>query len=235
MTATVGPGRKGDEMCASLAAEDLFFPAGHCRGVAVGGYLLQGGYGWNSRALGPACESVLGIDVVTADGAIVHADPENSPELYWAARGAGPGFFGVVTRFHVRVYEQPAVCGFSLYAYPIELLEDVYRWAHAIGPDVDRRVEVPILMSPSFTALDIHRPAIVIASPVFADSEKEARAALAPLETCPVRDRALLAVPYAPADCPTGTTPSCTPIRTSTGTPPTTCGPRPRSKTSCRA
>ncbi|WP_316756695.1 FAD-binding oxidoreductase [Streptomyces herbicida] len=202
MTATVGPGRKGHEMCAALAAEDLFFPAGHCRGVAVGGYLLQGGYGWNGRVLGPACESVLGIDVVTADGAIVHADAENNSELFWAARGAGPGFFGVVTRFHVRVYERPAVCGFSLYAYPIELLEDVYRWAHAIGPDVDRRVEMQILMSASFAALGIDRPAIVIASPVFADSEEEARAALALLETCPVRDRALIAVPYAPAQLP---------------------------------
>ncbi|MFG2195937.1 FAD-binding oxidoreductase [Streptomyces sp. NPDC048639] len=202
MTATVGPGKKGHEMCEDLAVHDLFFPAGHCKGVAVGGYLLQGGYGWNSRMLGPACESVLGIDVVTADGDLVHAGPEENAELYWSARGAGPGFFGVVTRFHVRVHARPAVCGSSLYVYPLELLEEVYRWAHAIGPEVDRRVEMQILMSRDFEELGIDLPAIVIASPVFADSESEAREALSVLETCPVRDQALIAVPFAPAQLP---------------------------------
>src|SRR5262245_23524787 len=41
--ATVEPGRPGNELAAALAEEDLFFPAGHCPGVGVGGYLLQGG------------------------------------------------------------------------------------------------------------------------------------------------------------------------------------------------
>ncbi|MFD5425642.1 FAD-binding oxidoreductase [Streptomyces sp. NPDC127084] len=199
MTATVGPGRHGHEMCAILGEQGLFFPAGHCQGVAVGGYLLQGGYGWNGRVFGPACESVAGIDVVTADGELVYADASHNAELYWSARGAGPGFFGVVTRFHVRVYPKPAVCGSSLYVYPIELMENVYRWAHAIGPHVDRRVEMQIVMAAAFPDLGIEGPAIVIASPVFADSEEEAREALSLLESCPVRDRALIAVPYAPA------------------------------------
>jgi len=44
-TAIVGPGTKGHELCAQLGAQGRFFPAGHCKGVAVGGYLLQGGYG----------------------------------------------------------------------------------------------------------------------------------------------------------------------------------------------
>lgn len=66
--AVVGPGMGGSVLAADLDARGLFFPAGHCKGVCVGGYLLQGGYGWNSRILGLACESVIGLDVVTADG-----------------------------------------------------------------------------------------------------------------------------------------------------------------------
>lgn len=198
MTATAGPGKQGQALCSELEAADLFFPSGHCKGVAIGGYLLQGGYGWNGRVLGPACESVIGIDVVTADGQLVHASADENAELYWSARGSGPGFFGVVTRFHLRVYPRPAVCGSSLYAYPIDALDDVYRWAHEIGPDVDRRVEMQILMSRRFDALGIESPAILIASPVFADSDTGAEAALALLDTCPVRDQALVAVPYAP-------------------------------------
>ena len=173
MTATVGPGRKGHEMCAALADQGLFFPAGHCKGVAVGGYLLQGGYGWNGRVLGPACQSVIGLDVVTADGEQVFADADHHADLYWSARGAGPGFFGVVTRFHVRLYPKPDAIGMSLYAYPIECLDEVFTWAREIADDVDRRVEMQILMSREFAELDIHDPAIIIASPVFADSEEE--------------------------------------------------------------
>ncbi len=71
MTATVGPGCRGDELLAALGEQGLFFPAGHCPGVALGGYLLQGGFGWNGRVHGPACMSVEAIDVVTAAGELV--------------------------------------------------------------------------------------------------------------------------------------------------------------------
>ena len=109
MTARVQPGCRGNDLVAALAEHDLFFPAGHCIGVAVGGYLLQGGFGWNGRVHGPACMSVEAIDVVTADGETVRASATEHPDLLWAARGAGPGFFGAVTAFHLRVYPQPRV------------------------------------------------------------------------------------------------------------------------------
>lgn len=198
-TAVVGPGVKGHELCGRLEDLDLFFPAGHCKGVAVGGYLLQGGYGWNGRVLGPACESVIGIDVITADGRQLHASPTEHADLYWSARGAGPGFFGVVTAFHLRLYDRPAACGMSLYAFPIDAIDAVYTWAREVGPEVDRRVEMQILMSAAFDGLDLHQPSIVMASPVFADDEADAEAALALLGTCPARSRALVEIPYAPA------------------------------------
>ncbi len=40
-------GHVGSRAVARLETEGLFFPAGHCPGVALGGYLLQGGFGWN--------------------------------------------------------------------------------------------------------------------------------------------------------------------------------------------
>jgi FAD/FMN-containing dehydrogenase len=192
MTASVQPGCRGNDVVAALAAQDLFFPAGHCPGVALGGYLLQGGYGWNGRVHGPACMSVEAIDVVTAGGELVRADAENHPELIWAARGSGPGFFGAVTRFHLRVYPRPRVVANGVFLYPIELLDDVFRWAHEIGPRVARTMELMLL---------IHRDAageleIAVTGPVLVDTEAEAAEALAILETCPVLDRAKLAVPH---------------------------------------
>jgi FAD/FMN-containing dehydrogenase len=203
MVAVVGPGKGGSVLAAELDEQGLFFPAGHCKGVRIGGYLLQGGYGWNSRVLGPACESVLGLEIVTADGESVYCDADHDPDLYWAARGSGPGFFGVVTSFHLRVYPRPAICGSSLYVYPIELADDVYTWARDISADVDRRVELQIVASRSVPGAGLDTPGIVMASPVFAESEDEAVKALALLDTCPVRDRATVAIPYAPADLAT--------------------------------
>ena len=51
--------------------------------------------------------SVEAIDVVTAAGELVRADESTNPDLFWAARGSGPGFFGAVARFHLRLYPGP--------------------------------------------------------------------------------------------------------------------------------
>jgi FAD/FMN-containing dehydrogenase len=195
MTASVEPGCRGDELLGALAEHDLFFPTGHCIGVAVGGYLLQGGYGWNGRVHGPACMSVHALDIVTAAGELVRADAEENEDLYWAARGSGPGFFGVVTRFHLRLYPKPPVIANGVYLYSIEMLDEVFRWAREIGPRVSRQMELMLL---------IHRTEddeleIAVTGPVLTDSPQEAADALAVLQTCPVVDRAKVALPNVPA------------------------------------
>ena len=198
MTAQVGPGKIASVFAAELDAQNLFFPAGHCEGICLGGFLLQGGYGWNSRALGPACESVLGLEVITADGERIYCDPESHPDLYWAARGSGPGFFGVVTSFKLRVHPRPAVWGTCLYMYPIELADEVFTWARTISGELDDRVELQMHTARSFPGAGLDQPGITIASPVFADSEDDAAKALAPLGSCPVVDKAIVSLPYAP-------------------------------------
>lgn len=191
MTAVVGPGCRGNELLAALGEQNLFFPAGHCEGVALGGYLLQGGFGWNGRVHGPACMSVEAIDVVTATGELVRADAEHHPDLFWSARGSGPGFFGAVARFHLRLQSKPAHVANGVYLYPIELLDEVFRWAHEVGPRVPRTVELMVILHRDLEG----RPEIAVTAPALVDSPEEAAAALALLETCPVRGRAKLAVP----------------------------------------
>src|ERR1039458_5642072 len=70
MVVTAGPGCRSNDLDDLLAEQELFFPVGHCQGVGLGGYLLQGGFGWKSRAVGMACESVLALDYVDGDGTI---------------------------------------------------------------------------------------------------------------------------------------------------------------------
>jgi FAD/FMN-containing dehydrogenase len=198
--ATVGPGKVGSVLGAELDQHGLFFPAGHCEGICVGGYLLQGGYGWNSKVFGPACESILGIDVVTASGEELYCDAEHYSDLYWAARGSGPGFFAVVTSFRLQLQPKPAVCGSSLYIYSADFVDEVFTWARSVSTHIDDRVELQIITSKDLPALGLDNPSIVVASPVFAESESEASDALAILGTCPVVDKAIVKVPYAATD-----------------------------------
>ena len=198
MIAHVGPGVVASAFATDLDAQGLFFPSGHGEGIRVGAYLLQGGYGWNSKVVGPACESVLGVEVVTAEGDTLYCDPEHHPDLYWAARGSGPGFFGVVTSFTLQLHRRPAVLGTCLYLYPVDVADEVFSWGRSISGEIDDRVELQILTSRNAPEVGPDEPTIAIASPVFADSDDEAAKALAILGTCPVIDRATAALPYMP-------------------------------------
>jgi FAD/FMN-containing dehydrogenase len=79
--AAVGPAAKGPALNEALLPHGLFFPTGHAPTVGIGGFILGGGYGWNSRALGPACLSIRAIDVVLPDGRLVHADDDQLETL----------------------------------------------------------------------------------------------------------------------------------------------------------
>jgi FAD/FMN-containing dehydrogenase len=168
MRATVGPGCRGNQVDKLLAVQKLFFPIGHCEGVGLGGFLLQGGFGWHSRATGMACENVLAIDYVGADGELRHASAGENAEMYWAARGAGPGFFGVITRFHLKLYQRPKVIGTKLAFYTADHLEEIVRWAHAVGPQVPLSIELMFMVSRCIPFID--GPGIMVVAPVFADS-----------------------------------------------------------------
>ncbi|MFI5897126.1 FAD-binding oxidoreductase [Actinoplanes sp. NPDC051513] len=133
--------RGGLELAPFLASRGRAFPGGHCPGVGIGGFLLQGGQGWNSRSVGWACESVAAVDVVTASGELVRADANQNSDLYWAARGAGPGFPGIVTAFHLRTYPAYPVMWHDTWVFGLEDGETLLAWMHELLPKLDRRVE----------------------------------------------------------------------------------------------
>jgi FAD/FMN-containing dehydrogenase len=101
--ARVGAGVTWGEVQAAAAAHGLAGLAGSSPEVGVVGYTLGGGLGWLARRYGLACNSVLAIDVVTADGLLLHADREHEPELFWALRGGG-GSFGIVAALEFALY-----------------------------------------------------------------------------------------------------------------------------------
>ncbi len=185
----------GQELTPFLDAHDLQFTGGHCSTVGLGGFVLQGGQGWNSRAWGWGCENLLAIDVVTADGELIHASETENADLLWAARGSGPGFFGVVTRMHLKVRPKPRAMAHTTFLFPVECFDDVMTWAMELLPTLDRRVE-PVIAgtaAPFPDGTPAPGPYMVMHTTCMADSLDECRILLAPLDTCPVLDKAWVA------------------------------------------
>ena len=189
--------RGGLELAPFLAAQGRAFPGGHCASVGLGGYLLQGGQGWNSRSRGWACQSVAGLDVVTADGTLIRADAETNPDLLWAARGAGPGFPGVITRFRLRTYEAPAVMWHDTWTFRLGDTVELLTWLHKVLPALDRRVE-PVVAATRLPDVPLHagtaRPAgtvLLLHTTVMADSDEQVLALLRPLASGPRAGREL--------------------------------------------
>jgi hypothetical protein len=196
---TAGPAvRGGLDLDPFLAARDRFFAAGHCPTVGIGGFLLQGGMGWNCRGWGWAAEQIESMRVVTADGDVVEASAAQNPDLFWAARGAGPGFFGVVTEFRLRTRPRFRELTQTTYVYPAAAAEEVLAWLHHARHDVPRSVELVAVGNtpPLPPELGHAGPALVVDGVSFDGGPQSLRA----LDTCPVAGRALVARIARPAD-----------------------------------
>jgi len=179
----------GAELAPFLTARGRAFPAGHCPTVGLGGFLLQGGQGWNSRSRGWACESVVAIEVVAADGSLVHADEQTNSDLLWAARGAGPGFPGVVTAFHLQTYPLPRAMWHDTWTFELSELEPLLGWIDGLLPALPRVVE------PVIAATRLPRPqgppVLLLHTTAMCETDERAARALAPLADCPIADRAI--------------------------------------------
>jgi FAD/FMN-containing dehydrogenase len=187
----------GLELAPFLAERGRTFPGGHCASVGLGGYLLQGGQGWDGRARGWACQSVVGLDVVLADGTLVHADASSNPDLLWAARGAGPGFPGVVTRFYLQTYPAPRVMWHDTWSFALEDTVELLTWLHDILPGLDRGVE-PVVAATRLPDVPLYegrvRPpgtVLLLHTTVMAASDSAALALLEPLQHGPLLARSL--------------------------------------------
>jgi FAD/FMN-containing dehydrogenase len=99
--------------------------AGSSPDVGVVGYCLGGGVSWLGRRHGLAANSVLAIEIVTADGRLRRVDAEHDAALFWALRGGG-GSFGVVTGLEFRLHPVASVYAGTSYF-------DVERAAETLG------------------------------------------------------------------------------------------------------
>ena len=171
--------------------EDVVTPAteqgltalhGSSPNVGVVGYSLGGGIGWLARKHGLSAESVLAVEVVTADGTLLRADRTQNTELFWALRGGGGGL-GVVVAMEIALYEvEELVAGMMIWPWERseEVLTTYVEWAETAPNSVSasaRMLQIPPL--PDIPEFLRGRQIVVIDGAVLG-SEAEANEILAP-------------------------------------------------------
>jgi hypothetical protein len=175
-TARAEPGLRLGEFDRKTQVFGLATTLGVASDTGIAGLTLGGGYGWLNGKYGLACDNVLSVEMVTAEGQLVKASAEENSELFWGIRGAGANF-GIVTSFQYQLHPVgPVVGGFVL--YPISQGRETLRFFHefsATCPDEVSTVGL-LLSTPDGT------PAVGIAA-CYTSSVDEGERILKPLRT----------------------------------------------------
>jgi FAD/FMN-containing dehydrogenase len=124
--ATVGGGATMSHLDRATEPHGLATTGGRVSTTGIGGFTLGGGSGWIDRKLGLACDRLLSVDLVTAQGEALTASEDANEELFWALHGGG-GNFGIATSFRFRLDPVPVVTAMLMV------------WDPERGPEVTRR------------------------------------------------------------------------------------------------
>jgi FAD binding domain/Berberine and berberine like len=136
-TARVNGGALLADLDGAAQEVGLVCPVGVVSHTGVAGLTLGGGMGRLQRKLGLTLDNLLSVDLVTADGRVVHASADERPDLFWGLRGAGPNF-GIVTSFEFGLHPLDHPITFGTVTHPIERARDLAAlWRHLAetGPD----------------------------------------------------------------------------------------------------
>jgi len=133
-TARVGAGCTWGEVDRATQEHGLATTGGRVSSTGVAGLTLGGGSGWLERKFGLACDNLIAVDLVTADGSLVTASASEHPELFWALHGGG-GNFGVATAFTFRLHPVGPEVLAGLLLYPADYGRNLLRLLRDLLPD----------------------------------------------------------------------------------------------------
>jgi FAD/FMN-containing dehydrogenase len=136
-TARVNGGALLAELDHEAQAFGLACPVGVVAHTGVAGLTLGGGMGRLQRKLGLTIDSLLSVDLVTADGRLVHASEDENADLFWGMRGAGANF-GIVTAFEFMLHPVGPTVTNGFVMHPVDRaaeLADVFRSFVESSPD----------------------------------------------------------------------------------------------------
>jgi len=202
-TARVAGGATWSHVDRAGEPHGLATTGGRVSTTGVAGLTLGGGSGWLERKFGLACDNLLSVELVTADGRTVTASEDENPELFWALHGGG-GNFGIATSFTFRLHSLPAITA-ALLLWPPESGREVlgrYRDFSESAPD-EAGGGVIYLTGPPEEFVPEHLQGSLAAAVLvtYVGGEAEARELIAPLLELSPDGELILELPYAELQC----------------------------------
>ncbi|NHN49302.1 FAD-binding oxidoreductase [Halostella sp. JP-L12] len=142
--AHIEPGTRVEDVLAETQEHGLACPTGSAGDVGVPGSTLGGGIGWIRRKHGLGIDALRSVEIVTRDGEIRTASPEQNEDLFWAVRGGG-GNFGVVTNFEFELYDVgPMVQALGIF-YPYEMITEAMESFRQVMSDAPEELTTILL------------------------------------------------------------------------------------------
>ena len=173
-------GATAGEYTTAAGAHGFATPFGDTGSVGLGGLTLGGGIGWLARKHGMTIDSLVEVDLVTADGRLVTVSEAADPDLFWAVRGGG-GNFGIATRFRYRLHPVDMVTG-GMLVLPLtqQVLRDLVDASVAAPEELTQITFVMGLPPAPFVPPEAVGMPAVLVMPVHAGPLEDGAAAMAP-------------------------------------------------------
>jgi len=197
--ARVGGGATWRDFDLACRPYGLATTGGRVSTTGVAGLTLGGGSGWLERKFGLACDSLLSVELVTADGRLIIADETRNTELFWALHGGG-GNFGVATSLTFKLRPLPTVT-LAMLLWPAEAGPEVFRVYRDLfeqgAPDELGGAAIYLTGPPEdFVPPHLHGKLIVGIAAVYAGSEAETREVFAPMFAMAPEGEMVAEMPY---------------------------------------
>ncbi len=174
--ATIAGGARAADVSVAMSSSGLAAVTGNTGAVGMAGLLLGGGYGPLTTRFGLASDSLVGVELVLADGRVVKASESQNADLFWALRGGG-GNFGVVTSTTIRLHTVGVIMS-GMILFPWTDAQSVLRGYAEIMSSAPDELAVAVAMS----AASDGSPVIVLA-PTWSGDPKQSEQIVARLQS----------------------------------------------------
>ena len=181
--ARVEAGVLGKPLAQAAGEHGLCYLAGTSPDAGLVGYTLGGGLSWMIRKYGLAANSVVAVELVTADGRHVRATRDDEPDLFWGVRGGG-GNFGAVTALELALYPHSEIYAGCLF-WPIERATEILTawraWVDGVPDECGSIGRMLQLADVDFLPDHLRGRSFVLVEPAFLGSESDGAALVQPL------------------------------------------------------
>jgi len=183
--AWVEPGATLGDLDDETQTFGLATPVGINSTTGIAGLTLGGGFGWLSRKYGLTIDNLRSVNIVTANGELLHANEDQNADLFWAVRGGG-GNFGVVTAFAFDLHEVNTEILSGPVIYPLSAGREVLQHYREFAQDMheDLNVWAVLRKAPPFPFLpeSAHGQEVVILAAAWFGDMDAGKQALKPLD-----------------------------------------------------